>query len=534
MNGLVPDRQLNIVDILRHAVAVHGQRQVVSVDAHGKTQRCSYRELGGRVAQLARALTDLGVKQGECVSTLAWNDQRHLELYFAVPALGLICHTVNPRLFSEQLSYILADANCRWLFVDPQFMPQILPLLPNLTALKGVVVLTEPEQMQGVWVESAPALQWHCYDSLLLGQADSFEWPTLNENTPSGCCYTSGTTGNPKGVLYSHRSTVLHSMALALPDAGGLSADDAALVIVPMFHVNGWGLPYAALMVGANLILPGRFMGDGACLAKLIDTEAVTIAAGVPTVWQALIAHMTKHTRVFSRPLKCMVGGAACTEKLRADLEQLGGQVRPAWGMTETSPVGAVNRAGHGRHRLSPGQPVFGVELRVVDALGQTLPNDGESSGELQIRGPWIARGYIGKKDADEFLEDGWFSTGDVACLFSDGHLHITDRAKDVIKSGGEWISSLALEEVASGYPGVAAAAVIAMPHPRWDERPLLLVTALEQATIDQDNLLRWFDGKVAKWWQPDAVKVIDTFPLTATGKVDKKVLRQQYAIPES
>ncbi|GGO74307.1 long-chain fatty acid--CoA ligase [Bowmanella pacifica] len=526
MLNLVPNKPLNVSDILLHMRRVHAGQQVVSVGADGTIHHTSYENVTDRVAQLANALKGLGVQVGDCLSTLAWNDQRHLEIYFAVPGLGAICHTVNPRLFSEQLAYILKDANSQWLFVDPMFVPLITPLLGGLPALKGIIVLGGASQLDPAWAALGNGIQWYDYESLLSGHARQFDWPVLDENTPCGCCYTSGTTGDPKGVLYSHRSTVLHSLAIALPDSAGLSATDSALIVVPMFHVNAWGLPYSGAMVGAKMVLPGRFMGDGAMLAKLIAQEQVTLAAGVPTVLQAWVNHQSTPV---DNDLRVIVGGAACTESLRAGLEALGCEVRPAWGMTETSPIGTVNRAGTDEHRLSPGQAVFGVELRIIDDQGQPLAHDGEQSGELQIRGPWIVSGYIGKPGAEAFNEDGWFSTGDIARLYPDGYMHITDRAKDLIKSGGEWISSLALEEIASRHQEVTTAAVIAMPHPQWDERPLLLVVVKDPQNVDEQTLLDWFDGKVAKWWKPDAVRFVDALPLTATGKIDKKKLRSLY-----
>ncbi|WP_340680434.1 long-chain fatty acid--CoA ligase [Paraglaciecola sp.] len=527
MLQLVPNKALNISDILSHMSRVHASQQIVSLNADGHVQRIHYQGLVCRVAQLANALQGLGVQIGDCISTLAWNDQRHMEIYFAVPGLGAICHTVNPRLYNEQLAYILQDASCRWLMIDPMFVPLIEPLLGELNKLQGIIVLGDTSQLDDKWLQAHPHLQWYDYESLIGGEISQFNWPKLDENLPCGCCYTSGTTGDPKGVLYSHRSTVLHSMAIALPDSAGLSATDSALVIVPMFHVNAWGLPYGCAMVGAKLVLPGRFMGDGAKLTQLIAQENVTLAAGVPTVLQAWVNH--QQTPLTNR-LRVLVGGAACSESLRSKLEELGCEVRPAWGMTETSPIGAVNRVGTDEHRLCPGQPVFGVELRIVDGSGNTLESDGIQYGELQIRGPWIVSGYIGKPDSSAFAADGWFNTGDIACLYPDGYVHITDRAKDLIKSGGEWISSLALEEIACRHANVKTAAVIAIPHAKWDERPLLLVTVIDGANKDEQELLRWFDGKIANWCKPDAVLFVDTLPLTATGKIDKKRLRENYA----
>lgn len=534
MKNIVPFSELSIADILQHAMSVHGERELVSFDADGILQRSTYLLVAKRAAQLAHALTKLGLEAGACISTFAWNDLRHVEIYFAVPSLGAICHTVNPRLFSSQLEYILHDAKSAWLMVDPQFVSTLLPFIQTLPALQGVIVLADEKAMDPLWSRARPEVKWHCYETLLQDQPEAFSWPVVDENSASGCCYTSGTTGNPKGVYYSHRSTVLHSMALALPDAASLSADDSALVVVPMFHVNGWGLPYAAAMVGAKLVLPGRFMGDGQKLQQLIESELVTVAAGVPTVWLAWLEYCHANAVALKNPLRVVIGGAPCTDRLRDALEAMGCEVRLAWGMTETSPVGTVSRPVKNlstAQRLSPGRPVFGVQLRLIDDAGNPLSANFASVGELQIRGPWIARGYLNQADRSEFTADGWFSTGDVAYIDRQGYLHITDRAKDVIKSGGEWISSQLLENIASSHPAVAAAAVVAIAHPQWDERPMLLVVARPQQGIDEDELLQWFDGKIAKWWKPDVVKVIDHLPMTATGKINKKELREMYAM---
>lgn len=530
MSPLVPQGALTIHSILKHAESIFHDQEVVSIDANGNTLRSTYAQVARRSRKLANALQRLNVAQGDTVSTFAWNDQRHLECYFAIPGLGAICHTVNPRLYIDQIQYILKDAQSKWLFVDPQFIPMLLPILDSLTGLMGIVVLGDAEELDKIKPSAHTNLTWLDYESLIENEEETITWPELDENTPSSCCYTSGTTGNPKGVLYSHRSTVIHSLALSLPDAASLSASDSILVVVPMFHVNAWGLPYAAAMTGAKLVLPGRFMGDGKKLAEIIIQENVTIAAGVPTIWQNWANYMQQEKVDLTRPPRILIGGAACTDKLYRALEDLGCDVRLAWGMTETSPVGTINRGDNETHRLSPGTPIYGVELRIVGEDGTVLPHDGQATGELQIKGPWVVRGYIGQDDPKEFTQDGWFSTGDVANIYADGYMHITDRAKDVIKSGGEWISSSILEDVATSHPNVIAAAVIAIPDPKWDERPLLLVVPQDKEVFDAEQLLQWFDGKVANWWRPDAVKLIESLPLTATGKVDKKVLRSEYS----
>ncbi len=530
MSLLVPQGALTIPSILKHAESIFHDKEVISIDTNGNTIRSTYAQVAVRCRKLANALQRLNVGQGDTVSTFAWNDQRHLESYFAIPGLGAICHTVNPRLYIDQIQYILNDAKSKWLFVDPQFIPMLLPILDSLSGLNGIVVLGSADSLEEIDTAAHKNLAWHDYESLIQNEAETITWPEFDENTPSSCCYTSGTTGNPKGVLYSHRSTVIHSLALSLPDAASLSSGDNLLVVVPMFHVNGWSLPYAAAMTGAKLVLPGRFMGDGKKLAEIIKQENVNAAAGVPTVWQSWVNHMQQQETDPNFSMRVLIGGAACSEKLRSALEDQGCHVRLAWGMTETSPMGTINRGDNHDHTLSPGTPVFGVELRIVDESGSQLPHDGKACGELQIKGPWVVRGYIGQDNPDEFSEDGWFSTGDVANIHPDGYMHITDRAKDVIKSGGEWISSSILEEIASSHPNVVSAAVIATPHPKWDERPLLLVVPQNKEDFNADQLLQWFDGKVAKWWKPDGVKLIESLPLTATGKVDKKALRSEYA----
>ncbi len=501
---------------------------ITSLDIKGNIEQSNYATLEVRARKFAQALNTLGISPGDCVSTFAWNDIPHLEAYFAIPSLGAICHTVNPRLHADQLHYILQDAQSKWLFIDAQFIGLITPLVKSNSRLQGIIVIHGDKKTIEDLNQQDAKKQWLDYETLITQYDGTFEWPDIDENLPSGCCYTSGTTGNPKGVLYSHRSTVLHSMGASLPNALNISAKDTALVVVPMFHVNAWGMPYSATMAGAHLVLPGRFMGDGKKLSELILEQRVNLAAGVPTVWQNWITAMNAEEKTLAQTMRVYIGGAATTEALRSGLEQLGCDVHPAWGMTETSPVGTVNTNDSSTHTLSPGRAIFGTELRHIDDNGKVLPRDGKTTGELQIRGPWIASGYIGNTSSSEFHEHGWFSTGDIVTIHPDGYMHIADRAKDIIKSGGEWISSTILEDVASNFSTVNTAAVVAKPHQKWDERPVLLVIPKTNQAINHEELLAFFKGKVASWWIPDEVIVVDSLPMTATGKIDKKVIRAQ------
>ncbi len=532
MNTIVPHQHLTINSILEHAVRIHSEQEIVSINAEGKAERYTYRTLAERVKKLANALRDLGLTMGDYVSTFAWNDIHHMEAYFAIPNLGAICHTVNPRLHEVQIRYILNNAKSKFIIVAPQFIPIIYPLVNEISSLKAVIVLGTDDDLKSLNIDDNNGPAWYSYEALTAQSSSDIVWPIFEENTPSGCCYTSGTTGNPKGVLYSHRSTVLHSMGSTMTDSISLSSRDSVLVVVPMFHVNAWGLPYSAAMTGAKLVLPGHLMGDGDALSDLIKNEGITIGAGVPTVWQNWISSMERRNERLTQPFRTLIGGSATTKNLRESLEALGCNVVPAWGMTETSPLGCINPYGQAPHLFSPGKPSYGVEMRIVNDEGVELPKDGETTGELQIRGPWIARGYIGQVDSKAFESNGWFNTGDIANIYPDGYMHIADRAKDIIKSGGEWISSTILEDVATTHPHVAAAAAIAAPHPKWDERPLLLVVAQKDSIIDPKDILHWFDGKVASWWKPDDVVVINALPLTGTGKVDKKILREKYTKP--
>jgi fatty-acyl-CoA synthase len=524
MQGLMMQAPLTITSIMRHAERVNGASEVVSLTADNPRHRCTLSDVFRRARQLANALTKAGVRPGDRIATLAWNDYRHLELYYAVSCLGAVLHTLNPRLYPEQVAFIANHAGDRFLFADPSLMPLVDKLRPSLTTIERVVTLSADS-----------------YEAFIASEPDSFDWPELDERTASSLCYTSGTTGNPKGVLYDHRSTVLHSYGSALVDTIGLSRHDTLLVVVPMFHANAWGLPYSVPMVGAKFVFPGPKMGDGATLAALVQEEGVTLGAGVPTVWQNLLNHAREHDLKLETLERVLTGGSACPLSVMDEFsERHGVWTIHAWGMTEMSPLGSTNsrprnygqldRDDRDALRSRPGRPVYGVETRVVDDAGRELPWDGRSAGILQVRGLWVCSRYFNEPESAAHGADGWFSTGDVANISSDGTIQITDRAKDVIKSGGEWISSIDLECVAAGHPGVLQAAVIGIRHPRWVERPLLVVVPRPGEPPTRDELLGWLDGRVAKWWIPDDVVFVEQIPLTATGKISKVELRRQFS----
>ncbi len=534
MRGLMTDSPLLISSLIRHAARVHGDQAIVSRSTEGPVHRTNYREVQARSQKLARALEALGVRPSDRVATLAWNNHRHLEVYFAVSGMGAICHTLNPRLFPEQLLYILQHAGDVLLLCDLTFLPLAEKLAPLCPALRGVVALTDREHLPA---GAPPTL--HAYEDLIADQPADFVWPVFDEHTASSLCYTSGTTGDPKGVLYSHRSTLLHSFTIALPDLFSLSEHETVLPVVPMFHVNAWGIPYAAAMTGTRLVLPGPKL-DGESLVELFETERVTMTAGVPTVWMALLNYMRQTGRRFSTLKRVIVGGSAAPESMvRAFQDEFGVEVRHAWGMTETSPLGTFcsltpeMRSWPEDRRvavqLKQGRPAFGVELRIVDDAGQPLPEDGAAAGDLQIRGPWVASSYFNEAHSPAHHDGGWFSTGDVATIDPAAYMQITDRSKDVIKSGGEWISSIALENLAMGFAGVAEAAVIGVPHAKWAERPLLIVVRRPGAEVDPGALLGHLAPHVPRWWLPDAVEFVDAIPHTATGKVSKLQLRELF-----
>ncbi len=534
MLGLMMNSQLTLTAVMEHARKFHGDAEVVSVTADQPLHRYRYRDCFGRAAQLANALHALGARSGDRVGTLAWNDYRHLEVYFGTACMGLVCHTINPRLFPEQIDFIVNHAEDRWIFVDPAFLPLLRGLQDRLPTVERFVILGPAAAAEDCGLRDAVS-----YESLIAGHAANVDWPALDENSACSLCYTSGTTGNPKGVLYSHRALVLHTYGALMPDTMNLSCREVVMPVVPMFHVNAWSIPYGAAVVGAKLVFPGPRMGDGDALQKLIESESVTLSAAVPTVWLALLGHLEKTGKRVPSLKRVIVGGSACPRAIMEAFEQRHGvHVQHAWGMTEMSPMGTLNSPTadwdtlgselQWELRLKVGRPVFGVDVKIVDPEGRELPWDGESFGSLKVRGPWICSEYfrIGKGDAH--AEDGWFETGDVATIDARGFVAITDRIKDVIKSGGEWISSIDLENTAMAHPGVAEAAVIGASHPKWAERPLLCVVRKPGAEVGREELLAFFEGKVAKWWIPDDVVFVDELPHTATGKLSKKDLRDR------
>ena len=533
MHGQMMNFPLTTTAIMRHAARHLASVEVVAITADQGCHRSTYGAVFERARRIAASLANLGLERGDRVATLAWNDHRHLELYYGVSSAGYVLHTVNPRLFKDQLIYILNHAADRVLCFDAAFLPLVTSIAGELSAIEHFIVLTDGAHMPRT--QLAPL---HCYEHLLETAVPNFEWPDLDENDASALCYTSGTTGEPKGVLYSHRATVLHALSCCTPNTFGFSADDAVLPIVPMFHVNAWGVPYAAVIAGAKLVLPGPKMGDGATLQALIETEGVTLALGVPTVWAVLLQYLKESGKRVDSLQRIVVGGAACPLSIMRGFDGYGVYVHHAWGMTEMSPLGTFNRPSRGERELPPaerdarrakqGRAPFGVDVKVVDEAGRELPWDGRSSGDLKVRGAWVCDGYFrGESEAHD--DDGWFSTGDVATLDAEGLLMITDRSKDVIKSGGEWIGSIALEGIAAAHPAVAEAAVIAVAHPKWGERPLLVVVPKAGVEADARELRAWFNGKVADWWIPSAVEFVETIPHTATGKVSKRELRRRF-----
>lgn len=531
--GRMMDQPLLIQDIIRHADLYFGETEIVSRLPHGDVHRYTVHDCHRRARQLANALGSLGISPGDRVATLAWNGYRHLELYYAVSGSGAVLHTVNPRLFAEQLVYIINHAQDKVLFFDTAFVDLVQEIAPRCPSVKTWVALCDPAQLR----EFAVPGDMLAFEHLLAGSSQEYEWPVFDERTASSLCYTSGTTGNPKGVLYSHRSTLLHCLSAIMPDRFGLSSRDCVAPIVPMFHVNAWGLPYSCLMTGAKLVLPGAAL-DGASVHALFEAEGVTFSAGVPTVWNNLLAYVRQHGGRFSTLKRVVVGGAACSPALRREfVDEHGVAVVHAWGMTETSPLATTSALQSKHARLVPeardallqkqGSPIYGIDIRLVDEQGVALPRDGRTPGHLQVRGPWVASCYYGEDAADSGA--AWFDTGDVATIDPEGYLQLTDRSKDVIKSGGEWIGSIDLENLAAGHPSVHQAACIGVRHSKWDERPLLVVVKRVDGKLDRDELLDYFNGKVARWWIPDDVVFVDALPLGSTGKVLKNTLREQY-----
>jgi len=535
MNGLMMQQPLLISNLLTHAERHHGEQQIVSRRVEGDIHRYTYRDLAQRARRVANAVAALGVGFGDRVATLAWNGYRHMELYYGVSGSGAVLHTLNPRLHPDQVVWIADHAEDQVLLFDLSFLPLVEAIAGRVKTIKAFVAMTDRAHMPVAG--KLPNLL--CYEELLEAASPDYAWPQFDENAASSLCYTSGTTGNPKGVLYSHRSTTLHTYAAALPDSLNASARDTILPVVPMFHVNAWGLPYVGCMVGAKLVYPGPFL-DGKSLYELFENEGVTVSAGVPTVWQGLLTHVEANECKFSTMRRTVIGGSACPPAMMQAFQQRHDvQVLHAWGMTEISPLGTACTL-KPRHlglsadarmavQAKQGRVVFGVDMKIVDDDGRELPHDGQASGELLVRGPWIVSQYF-KGEGGNPLVDGWFPTGDVSTIDPDGFMQITDRAKDVIKSGGEWIGSIDIENIAMAHPAVAMAACIAARHPKWDERPLLVVVKKPGAELTREQMLKFFDGKIAKWWTPDDVVFVDAIPLGATGKMQKNKLREQFA----
>ncbi|ANI42112.1 long-chain fatty acid--CoA ligase [Mycolicibacterium vaccae 95051] len=540
MLGLMQDRPLMISSLIEHAAAFHGDTEIVSRLPEGPIRRTTWRETNESSKQVANALAELGIEQGDRVATLAWNSDRHLALYFGVSGSGAVMHTVNPRLFAEQIVYIVNHAEDRVLFFDITFAPLVAQVASELTTVETYVAMTGRDHMPEL--PGIPEERLLCWDDLVGRQSTHYDWPEFDERTASSLCYTSGTTGNPKGVLYSHRSTVLHAMLSLSRDTFDINSATTLLLVVPMFHANAWGTPYSAAMVGAKLVLPGPHL-DGESVYGLLRDESVTIMQGVPTVWLMLFSYLDDHPEIDPHELKLEwagIGGSALSRSMLERIEQdLGAEGGQGWGMTETSPICAVGRLlpKHAalpveeQHavKLKQGRGVFGVELKIVDESGDRLPWDGKAFGEVFVRGPWIASGYFKGEGGDKLDAEGFFPTGDVATIDPDGYLHLVDRTKDVIKSGGEWVSSIDLENAAMGHPAIAEAAVIGVPHPKWQERPLLIAVLRPGRDATREEILEYLSGQVAKWWLPDDVVFVDELPHTATGKVLKLKLREQY-----
>ncbi len=521
-----------ISSLIEYAALNHADTEIVSRTVEGDLHRYHYRDACRRSKKLANALKHLKIHQGDRIGTLAWNTYRHYELYYAVSGMGAILHTINPRLFPDQISWIANHAEDKILFFDLTFAPLIEKLAPLMPSIEVYVAMTNRAHMPTL---NIPNLL--CYEDMLEDESDDYVWPVFSDELPSSLCYTSGTTGNPKGVLFTHRSTIYHTIAAMTRDALNIHAGSCVMPVVPMFHVNAWGVPYMATATGAKLVLPGPAL-DGASVYDLTEREGVTISLGVPTIWLGLLSHVETQGLRFSTLKETVVGGAACPPVIIEKFgNKYGVEVIHAWGMTEMSPIGTINRL-KGKHlslppaeqfaiRVKQGRAIFGVEMKIVNDDGVELPRDGKAFGNLMVRGPWIVERYFAEEKSA--LVDGWFHTGDVATIDPDGYMQITDRSKDVIKSGGEWISSIELENIAVSHPAVAEAAAIGIAHPKWDERPLLVVVLKKDATLTKAAMLSHFDGKIAKWMLPDDVVFVPELPHTATGKLQKRTLRDTW-----
>lgn len=533
--GLMQDVALTIPSLLEHAALNHGETEIVARMVDGTIHRYSYSNFADRSRQLAQALLKVGVKYGDTIGTLAWNTHWHMECFYGIPGIGAVCHTVNPRLFQDQIIYIINHAQDRMLMVDMDFIPMLVEIIDELPNIEKIIVLGAsgqvdiPDKLGDVYF----------YEDLISQESTVFVWPDFDERTASGLCYTSGTTGNPKGVLYSHRSTVLHSMAIAQPDNLNLSSLDGILPVAPLYHAQSWGLPYGAAMVGAKLVLPGRHL-DGPNLIELITKEKVTMGCGVPTIWTMVLEHIDKTGEDLGQLKRLLIGGTALPTVIRDRLKALGVEAVHIWGMTETSPMGTVGQPSRKvveemddaqieQQMLKQGRLPYGVQMKIVLEDGSKAPRDGKTSGDIWVKGYWITSGYVRAEGGEVLDSEGFFATGDVGCIDEYGYMKITDRSKDVIKSGGEWISSIEIEDVAGTHPKVSLAAVVAAYHPKWDERPLLFVTLKEEQSLDKQEILSYLEGKIVKWWMPDDVVVIDEMPMTATGKIRKLTLREKY-----
>ena len=534
MLGLMSDQQLLISSLIEHSGKYHAQTEIVESNSEGKVYKTNYLNTLIRVKKLANSLKNFNVNLGDRIGTLAWSNLRHLELYYGVSGIGAICHTINPRLFKEQIIFIINDAKDKLLFVDLDFFDLAIEISSEINSVEYIIVLCKKTDIPN---KKSTFKKVIAYEDLILNVNAIDVWPTFSEKTASSLCYTSGTTGNPKGVLYSHRSTVIHTIAAANPDAFNLSSLDVVMPIAPMFHANAWGIPYVANMIGAKLVLPGRHL-DGRSIYNLLEKEKVTFTAAVPTIWLMLFQFLETEKKKLNYLKSCAIGGSACPKIMIENFaEKYAVDVIHAWGMTETSPLGTVNRPLNKHKKFTKkqkyelaskqGRPVFGVDIKIQDDQGNDLPRDGKTAGNLWVRGPWICNGYMNIKNSDAHQRDGWFLTGDVANIDKDGYLQITDRVKDVIKSGGEWISTIQIENITIAHPRVKEAAVIGVKHKKWDERPLLLVVRSEE--VSKKQIFHFLEDKIAKWWMPDDILFLNELPYTATGKVKKSDLKIKY-----
>lgn len=540
MLGLMQDWPLLVSKLIEHADNFHGKNEIVTLTVEGDTHRYTWSDCHKRSKKVAQALTRLGVVEGDIIGTLAWNTYRHVELWYGISGMGAVAHTINPRLFKDQLIYIANHAEDKILFLDTSFVPIIEAVADELSSIEAYIIMTDEAHMPETSLKNV-----YCYETLVEAEDGEYNWPEFDENTASGLCYTSGTTGNPKGVLYSHRSNFLHTLVSNSADALGATARDVFFPVVPMFHANAWGVPYCAAAVGCKLALAGPNF-DGPTLHKFIEDESVTLTAAVPTVWLALLGYLQSTGKRVDCLNRVVIGGSAAPRSMIQTFEDdYGVDVGHAWGMTETSPLGSVGAMTTETEswpkdkkldvKCKQGRPVLGIEMEILDDDGNILPHDGKAFGHLVVRGPWVVKEYMKAEGGKILDEKNWFDTGDVSTLDELGFMQITDRSKDVIKSGGEWISSIELENAAVGHPDVAEAGVIGIYHPKWNERPLLIVVMNEGETLDKDSIMNWLDGKVAKWWMPDDVVSVDELPHTATGKILKMELREifkDYKLP--